>query len=90
MLLLLILTVGFLAWSNGANDIFKGVASLYGSGAAGYRGALAWGVISTAAGSAAAIVLAAGLLAKFSGKGLVPDVLAIRPEFWCRWRWRRG
>ncbi|MEO5916367.1 MAG: inorganic phosphate transporter [Luteolibacter sp.] len=81
MTLLLILTVCFLAWSNGANDIFKGVASLYGCGAANYRTALCWGILSTAAGSLSAIVLAAGLLGKFSGKGLVPDTLAGMPEF---------
>lgn len=81
MTLLLILTVCFLAWSNGANDMFKGVASLYGSGAASYRTALGWGSISTAAGSLAAIVLAAGLLGKFSGKGLVPAELVNAPDF---------
>ena len=43
MFIPLVLTVGFLAWSNGANETFKGVASLYGSGATGYRTALAWG-----------------------------------------------
>lgn len=81
MLTLLVLTVLFLAWTNGANDTFKGVASLYGSGATNYRTALGWGILSTAAGSLAAIILAAGLLGKFSGKGLVPDSLAGTPEF---------
>ncbi|MES2476506.1 MAG: inorganic phosphate transporter [Verrucomicrobiota bacterium] len=81
MTLFLILTVCFLAWTNGANDMFKGVASLYGSGAASYRTALGWGAISTAAGSLAAIVLAAGLLGKFSGKGLVPAELVSSPDF---------
>ena len=61
MTLFLMLTVCFLAWSNGANDIFKGVASLYGCGATNYRTALGWGILSTAAGSLAAISLAAGL-----------------------------
>lgn len=81
MFILLIAAVCFLAWTNGANDIFKGVASLYGCGAAKYRTALGWGILSTAAGSVAAIALAAGLLGKFSGKGLVPDSLAGTPEF---------
>jgi inorganic phosphate transporter, PiT family len=81
MTLLLILTVCFLAWTNGANDTFKGVASLYGCGATNYRTALGWGILSTAAGSLTAISLAAGLLGKFSGKGLVPDSLAGTPEF---------
>jgi inorganic phosphate transporter, PiT family len=81
MTLLLLLTVCFLAWTNGANDIFKGVASLYGCGATSYRTALGWGILSTAAGSLAAIVFAAGLLKKFSGKGLVPDTLVGTPGF---------
>ena len=81
MFTLLVLTVLLLAWSNGANDIFKGVASLHGSGAASYRTALGWGIISTAAGSLAAIILAAGLLHKFSGKGLVPDEVFSTPAF---------
>ncbi|HEY8960915.1 MAG TPA: inorganic phosphate transporter, partial [Luteolibacter sp.] len=76
MTILIFLAVLLLAWSNGANDLFKGVASLYGSGAARYRKALTWAALTTAAGSLAAIVLAAGLLGKFSGKGLVPETLA--------------
>jgi len=81
MFVFLIFTVLLLAWSNGANDIFKGVASLYGSGATSYRTALGWGVMSTAAGSLTAIILAAGLLSKFSGKGLVPDAVFGTPGF---------
>lgn len=49
--LLLIIVVCFLAYSNGANDNFKGVASLYGSGAASYRTALTWATLTTLAGS---------------------------------------
>jgi len=55
---LLITVVCFLAYSNGANDNFKGVASLYGSGAASYRTALAWATIATLAGSLCALLLA--------------------------------
>ena len=66
----------FLALSNGANDNFKGVASLFGSRTVGYKVALAWATVTTAAGSLAAIVLAEALLKRFSGKGLVPDALA--------------
>ena len=40
----------FLAYSNGANDNFKGVATLYGSGTCGYRRALAWATVTTLAG----------------------------------------
>ena len=74
--LLLVLAVVFLALSNGANDNFKGVASLFGSRTVGYRVALAWATVTTAAGSLAAIALAEALLKRFSGKGLVPDALA--------------
>jgi len=74
-IILLFITVCFLAFSNGANDNFKGVASLYGSGAANYRIALAWATITTLAGSICALFLAQTLLIKFSGKGLAPDEL---------------
>lgn len=81
LLTVLFLAVCFLAYANGANDNFKGVASLYGSGTASYRTALAWATVTTAAGSLAAFFLATGLLKKFSGKGLVPDGLTAQPEF---------
>jgi PiT family inorganic phosphate transporter len=74
--LVLVLAVAFLAFSNGANDNFKGVASLFGSRTVGYKVALAWATVTTAAGSLAALALAEALLKRFSGKGLVPDALA--------------
>jgi inorganic phosphate transporter, PiT family len=74
--LLLVGAVVFLALSNGANDNFKGVASLFGSRTVGYPIALVWATATTAAGSLAAIALAETLLKRFSGKGLVPDGLA--------------
>src|SRR6266404_7641949 len=75
MTILLLLAVCFLAYSNGANDNFKGVASLFGSKTTDYRTAIGWATVSTFAGSVAAIFLAQSLLKKFSGKGLVPDSL---------------
>jgi inorganic phosphate transporter, PiT family len=78
---LLFLVVCFLAWSNGANDNFKGVASLYGSRTCGYRTAITWATITTGAGSLTAILLAQELLERFSGKGLVPDALISQPSF---------
>ncbi len=75
MLILLFIAVCFLSFANGANDNFKGVASLYGSGAASYRVALFWATLSTLAGSLCALYLAQSLLIKFSGKGLVIDSL---------------
>jgi PiT family inorganic phosphate transporter len=71
--LFLFLATSFLAYANGANDNFKGVASLYGSGTCSYRTALSWATITTFAGSIMSIFLAQTLLKKFSGKGIVPD-----------------
>src|SRR5579862_1740179 len=77
----LIFAVLFVAYANGANDNFKGVATLFGSGTTGYRGALAWGTVTTFAGSVTAVLLSAQLVVKFSGKGLVPDPLVGSPHF---------
>ena len=65
----------FLAYANGANDNFKGVATLFGSGTTDYQKALRWATLTTAAGSIVALFLATGLLKTFSGKGLVPDTI---------------
>ena len=75
-----ILMVGlFLAYANGANDNFKGVATLFGSGSSDYKKALLWGTVTTFAGSITALYLAQTLLVVFSGKGLVPDeVVALK------------
>ena len=77
----LFLAACFLACTNGANDNFKGVASLYGSATTGFRTALVWGTATTLAGSIAAIFLAGELMKKFSGKGFVPDALTQSPDF---------
>ena len=81
MLLFLILAVGFVAFTNGANANFKGVASLYGSGTTTLKVALWWGTITTFGGSVAAVFLAEGMIKKFSGKGLVSDELLQSPSF---------
>lgn len=81
LLAFLILTVGFVAFTNGANANFKGVASLYGSGTTTLRVALWWGTLATFAGSIAALFIADGLLTKFSGKGLVSDAFLQSPYF---------
>lgn len=78
---LLFFAVCFLAYTNGANDNFKGVASLFGSRTCTYRTAITWATIATFAGCIAAAFLAQALLKKFSGKGLVPDSLTSSPEF---------
>jgi PiT family inorganic phosphate transporter len=77
----LFLATCFLAYSNGANDNFKGVASLYGSKTTSYRTAITWATITTFAGSITAIFLAQALLKKFSGKGLVPDAIVGSEQF---------
>lgn len=79
--ILLILSVLFLSYSNGANDNFKGVATLFGSGTANYRTAIGWATITTFIGSICAIFLAGRLVKHFSGKGLVPDQIVASPEF---------
>jgi len=78
---LVALAVLFLAYSNGANDNFKGVATLLGGGLCSYRRALAWATVTTAVGCLLALVLANGLVATFSGRGLVPDRVTTEPGF---------
>lgn len=70
-----------LAFANGANDNFKGVATLFGSGVADYSRALRWGTVTTLAGSVAAVWFAHTLVQTFSGRGLVPDDVAAVPSF---------
>jgi len=71
----------FLAYSNGANDNFKGVATLYGSNTASFNRALTVATIATFAGAISSVFLAAELVKAFSGKGLVPDIIASTPSF---------
>jgi inorganic phosphate transporter, PiT family len=79
--LLIIIAVLVVAYTNGANANFKGVASLYGSGTTSYRTAVHWAAITTGAGCLAATYLAGTMMAAFSGKGLVPDALIAQPSF---------
>jgi PiT family inorganic phosphate transporter len=81
ILIILFIAACFLAYNNGANDIFKGVATLFGSGTTNYKKVIAWATTSTFTGSVAAIFLAKTLVKNFSGKGLVPDSLIQSPEF---------
>src|ERR1700716_3406015 len=81
MSLLLFLAACFLAYSNGANDNFKGVASLFGSRTTGYRRAIGWATATTFAGSIASMALAQALLTKFSGRGIVPDQIVGSESF---------
>ena len=81
ILILLFLAATFLAYSNGANDNFKGVATLFGSGTTDYKKAITWATVTTLSGSIAAIFLASSLVKNFSGKGLVPNELIQSPAF---------
>jgi inorganic phosphate transporter, PiT family len=81
LILFLFFATLFLAYANGANDNFKGVATLFGSRTANYKTAIAWATATTVAGSFASIFLATELIKRFSGKGLVPDAIANSPEF---------
>ena len=71
MSFLLIAAVGLLSFANGANDNFKGVATLWGAGRTTYKRALAWATAFTFLGSLVAIWAGGGLAAKFSGAKLV-------------------
>lgn len=76
LVVFLLFSTLFLAYCNGANDNFKGVATLYGSRTVSYRTAITIATVATFAGSICAIFLAQGLVASFSGKGLVPQSTA--------------
>ncbi len=67
----LLCAVAALGFANGANDNFKGVATLWGCGRAGYSRALLWATATTLLGSVLAIWLARGLVAKFNGSKLL-------------------
>jgi PiT family inorganic phosphate transporter len=80
-LIFLFLATVFLAYSNGANDNFKGVATLFGSETTSYKKAIWWATATTFAGSICSIFLAETLLKNFSGKGLVPNAIADATDF---------
>lgn len=71
----------FLAFNNGANDNFKGFATVWGAKALSYRQALVLATAATLAGSLASWLLADTLVQQFSGRGLVPHAIASTPHF---------
>jgi inorganic phosphate transporter, PiT family len=81
MLFLLVATALFLAFSNGANDNFKGFATSWGSGTLSYRAGLILSNVATLAGGVASIIIADGLIKQFSGRGLVDDAVAASSAF---------
>jgi PiT family inorganic phosphate transporter len=79
--LIIVAATLFVAYANGANDNFKGVATLFGSGLAEYRKSLIWATVTTIAGSVTALFLAGTLVSIFQGKGLLPAGLAQSQPF---------
>ena len=71
----------FLAFGNGANDNFKGFATVWGTASLSYRKALLLATLATVAGSLLSLVLAQGLVQQFSGRGLLPQGLVEAPQF---------
>lgn len=78
---LLVAVAAFLAFGNGANDNFKGFATVWGSDTLSYRQALVLATAATVAGSIVSLFLAQGLVQQFSGRGLVPDGVIAAPWF---------
>ena len=78
---LLVAVALFLAFGNGANDNFKGFATVWGSDALNYRQALILATLATLAGSLLSLYLAHGLVQQFSGKGLLPSLVVDTPRF---------
>ena len=81
LLVFLFLAVLLLTYSNGANDNFKGVTTLWGSGTLAYRPALILATVATFAGSGCSYFFAEELIKNFSGKGLVPDEVIQSVDF---------
>ena len=70
MLIFTVIVAGLiLAYANGANDNFKGVATLFGSGTTSYRKALTWATVTTFLGSVTAIVFASNFSKVLAAKG---------------------
>jgi inorganic phosphate transporter, PiT family len=81
MTLILLLVVLLVALGNGANDTFKGFATVWSSQTLHYRSALYLACAATAAGGIASWLLAQGIVAQFSGKGLVDATTLESPHF---------
>lgn len=79
--MLIVVAALWLAYGNGANDNFKGVATLYGSDTTTFKKSLWWATSTTFAGSLVSVLFAQKLVKTFSGKGLVPDTLTSSPTF---------
>ncbi|MBI5747231.1 MAG: inorganic phosphate transporter [Nitrospirae bacterium] len=76
----LCVTVLILAFANGANDNAKGVATLRGSGLAGYTTTILWGTICTLFGALLSVRFGVKLISLFNGHGLLPGDTAGQPN----------
>ncbi len=81
MLVLLVAAAVLLAFSNGANDNFKGFATIWGCGTLSYRTAIILSNAATLAGGVASVIIAGGLVKQFSGRGLIDDAVAASSAF---------
>lgn len=77
----LVAGVLLLAYSNGANDNFKGVATLWGTGRYRYHSVLLWGTLATFAGSLLGGTLAGGLVQIFSGSQFLDQAAGLDAAF---------
>lgn len=73
--------VFLLAFANGANDNFKGVATLWGTGRYRYWTVLAWGTLATFAGSLLGGVFAGRLVKVFDGSAFLGKATSLDPAF---------
>ena len=80
MSLLLAATVFLLAFANGANDNFKGVATLWGTARYRYQSVVVWATLCTFAGSLLSGGLAGGLVKVFNGSRLL-ERISLDPIF---------
>lgn len=70
-----------LAFANGANDSFKGVATLWGTGRYAYRTVLWWGTLCTFAGSMLGLTVGRELVKVFNGSGFLGQATSLDPGF---------
>jgi inorganic phosphate transporter, PiT family len=80
----ILVLIAVLAAVNGANDVSKGVATLRGSGLAGYRTAVFWGAVTTLAGCLLSAALAHSMLKVFTGGAITqPPTMAFEAAALC-------
>lgn len=81
MLYALLAGVLLLAFTNGANDNFKGVATLWGTGRYRYGTVLAWATATTFAGAVLGGLLAGGLIKAFNGSQFLGKMTSLDSAF---------